>query len=528
VPSDTGSSRGDTPKKHVQVALQTLARVVQMLYFESTYTCLMNLSQRWQQTRQGFHPTFWVANVLELFERFAFYGSKAVLTVFLANKVGLADEAGTLAGLFSGVIYSLPIVAGVFVDKYGFKKTLIACFFIFCVGYFLIGLGGMAWGATIVQQVGAKPYMIAFLLLTAVGGSLIKPCIVGTVARTSTDDSRALGFSIYYTLVNIGGAIGPMIAMTVRENIGIEFVLVMSSITSGLLLLGTMLFFNEPQAAADESEKRTFTKVFADMILVFGNLKFILFLVIFSGFWIMFWQIFYLLPFYTTDVLKYDRFEVIETVDAWGVIIFTIPMTALVKKWKPFTAMTIGFLIASVAWIFVGASTTILLTVIGIAIYALGEATQAPRFYEYVSSLAPKDQIGTFMGFAFLPVAIGSFSAGKVADVLRLGYMNTNPSMMWYVVSGIGFGAVALMILYDRLNPWIDRAEQQLGRVLPVILFALYGLAAYRYDYWALVGLLVASAAISFLYSPAERNRSFMAYSILSIFLHALFFFVIL
>jgi hypothetical protein len=181
-----------------------------------------------------------------------------------------------------------------------------------------------------------------------------------------------------------------------------------------------------------------------------------------------------------------------------------------------------------VAWIFVGASTTILLTVIGIAIYAMGEATQAPRFYEYVSSLAPKDQIGTFMGFAFLPVAIGSFSAGKVADVLRLGYMNTDPSMMWYVVSGIGFGSVALMIIYDRLNPWIDSLERKLGSVLPIILFAVYGLGVYRYDFWLLLGLLVVSGFVSLLYSPAERNRSFMAFSILSIFLHALLFLVIL
>ena len=106
----------------------------------------MNLNQRWQKLRHDFHSTFWVANTLELFERFAFYGSKAVLTVFLADKVGLREEAGTLAGLFSGLIYSLPIVAGVFVDRYGFRKTLMACFFIFCLGYFLIGLGGMAWG----------------------------------------------------------------------------------------------------------------------------------------------------------------------------------------------------------------------------------------------------------------------------------------------------------------------------------------------------------------------------------------------
>src|SRR5687767_474266 len=104
-----------------------------------------------KQLRSGFSSTFWIANTLELFERLAFYGAKAVLTFFLANKVGLKEEAGTLAGLFSGVIYSLPIVAGVLVDKYGFKKTLTACFAIFAIGYFLIGLAGMHYGEQIMD-----------------------------------------------------------------------------------------------------------------------------------------------------------------------------------------------------------------------------------------------------------------------------------------------------------------------------------------------------------------------------------------
>src|SRR5688500_18257060 len=109
----------------------------------------MGLAHRLAEVRSGFSPAFWIANTFELFERFAFYGSKAVLTVFLANKVGLKEEAGTLAGLFSGVIFFLPIVAGVLVDKYGFKKTLMACFAIFTVGYFLIGLAGLEFGETL-------------------------------------------------------------------------------------------------------------------------------------------------------------------------------------------------------------------------------------------------------------------------------------------------------------------------------------------------------------------------------------------
>lgn len=410
----------------------------------------MTFSERIQEIRTGFIPTFWIANTLELFERLAYYGAKAVLTIFLATKVGLEKEAGFLAGLFNAVLYSLPIVAGVFVDKYGFKKTLMTCFAVFCVGYFLIGLAGMEYSQGIMAVIGKKTYVIAVLLLTAVGGSLIKPCIVGTVAKTSKPDAQALGFSIYYTLVNLGGAIGPIIAMNVREDLGIEFVLMMSSITSLLLFFGTWIFFKEPPET-EPVEKKTFAKVFSDMLLVFTNLKFMSFLLIFSGFWMMFWQIFYSFPFYVTEVLHFEKFELLETVDAWCIIILTIPVTAFVSKWKPVIAIIVGFTIASLSWIIIGVGGTVLAAIVGVGIFALGEAIQAPRFYEYVSSLAPKDQVGTFMGFAFLPVAIGSFSAGIIADWLRVSYLNTEPSMMWYTLAAIGIVSTLLMIIYNKI-----------------------------------------------------------------------------
>ncbi len=409
----------------------------------------MTFSDRIDEIRNGFSPTFWIANTLELFERLAFYGSKAVLAYFLATKVGLKDEAATLTGWFSTVIYSLPIVAGVFVDRYGFRKTLMTCFAIFAIGYFCIGLAGMEYGASLTQAIGMRNYVIIVLMLTAVGGSLIKPCIVGTVAKTSKPDTKALGFSIYYTLVNFGGAIGPMLALTIRKDWGIEYVLVMSSVTSALLFFGTLFFFKEPGVEVGSEDKRTFGKVFQDMLLVFKNFKFMSFLIIFSGFWLMFWQIFYLLPFYATDVLHFENFELLETVDAWGIIVLTVPMAALVKKWKPISAMTLGFVLASLSWLIIGALGTVTSVIIGVFFYAIGEAIQAPRFYEYVASLAPKNQVGTFMGFAFLPVAIGSLTAGYLADWLRITYLESNPAMMWYSVAGIGVVSTVLMIFYN-------------------------------------------------------------------------------
>lgn len=415
----------------------------------------MNFAERIRVMRKGFNKTFWVANILELFERLAFYGSKAVLVVYLAQKVGLEAEAGTLAGLYSAVLYSLPIVAGVFVDKYGFRRTLMTCFAVFTIGYFLIGLAGFEFGNAIVSSVGTKTYMITVLMLTAVGGSLIKPCIVGTVKKTTTGDTSELGFSIYYMLVNIGGAIGPIIASEVRGGLGIEYVLMMSSLTSLLLLIGTTIFFKEPETGI-RSEGKSLGKVFADMALVFKNLRFISFLVIFSGFWIMFWQIFYSFPFYVTEVLHFERFELLETVDAWTIILLSVPLTAFAKKLKPITAMTIGFFLATFCWIIIGLSPTVTAAILGVALFAVGEALQAPRFYDYVGNLAPKDQVGTFMGFAFLPVAIGSFLAGTIADWLRDNYLYTLPDggihydpVMWYIMAGIGFGSTGLMILYN-------------------------------------------------------------------------------
>lgn len=417
----------------------------------------MNLRERTGILLNGFTQTFWVANTLELFERLAYYGSKAVLAVFIADKVGLESEAGFLAGLFNTFLYSLPIIAGVFVDKYGFKRTLMACFAIFCIGYFLIGAAGMGW--SFVEVVGKKNYLIFALIFTAIGGSLIKPCVVGTVAVTSKPDARALGFSIYYTLVNFGGAIGPILAYYIRTDLGIEFVLIMSSITSFLLFFGAWLFYKEP-AETELKEKKTFAKVLSDMMLVFRNLKFMAFLLIFSGFWMMFWQIYYSFPFYVKDVLHYEAFEFLETVDAWSIILLTIPITALVKKWKPITAMIVGFAIASLSWIIIGAGGTTMAAIIGMAVFAIGEATQAPRFYEYVSSIAPKDQVGTFMGIAFLPIAIGSFTAGIIADWLRSSYLETNPAMMWYTLSGIGLTSTALLIVYNFIVSKNDSSMQ--------------------------------------------------------------------
>jgi POT family proton-dependent oligopeptide transporter len=410
-----------------------------------------------EKLRTGYDRSFWVANTLELFERLAYYGSKAILAVFVAEQVGLGPRQATflVGSVFNGALYFLPVLAGPVVDRFGFKKSLLACFSIFCVGYFLIGLAGLPAGKPLLDALGPQTYMILALMVTAIGGSLIKPSIVGTVARTTTKDSRALGYSIYYTLVNLGGAIGPNLMLFVRKNVGISYVLMVSSATTFLLTVATLLFFNEPARPADAPPPKSMARVLADMLLVFRNLKFMAFLVIFSGFWVMFWHIFYALPFYVRDVLHYGDFERIETVDAWTIIVATVPMAALARKLPPLGAMTLGFALATACWLIMGTFPTLPMTVAALMLFAVGEAIQAPRYYEYVAELAPKAQVGTYMGFAFLPIAIGTFISGIMSGRLVSHYIQGPgkgaPQQMWYVVGAVGVASTALMVLYDRL-----------------------------------------------------------------------------
>ena len=190
----------------------------------------MDILASLKKVRNDFHPTFWVANGMELFERLAYYGQQIVFMIYMRNRLGFTEaEAGQLSGMFGGLIYLLPILGGTLADKWGFRRAFNIAFSVLALGYFLIGSMGMSAFSGIYG--GAPQYwlMMAFLILTAFGGSFIKPSVLGTVAVTSKPETKSLGYAIYYWLVNVGAMIGPTIAYFVRDSFGNEFVYLVSS-----------------------------------------------------------------------------------------------------------------------------------------------------------------------------------------------------------------------------------------------------------------------------------------------------------
>src|SRR5258708_16906817 len=167
----------------------------------------LTLSERFDEIRTGFERPFWVANISEIFERLSYYGAFASLALYLQEKLNFSTEqTGTLTGLFGGMVWFLAIFGGAAADRLGFRRALSMAYLILAAAYFLIGSIGASWLAPVRNAVPLGLFVGCILILPALGISLVKPCVVGTTARASKENVRSIRYSIYYPMINVGGA----------------------------------------------------------------------------------------------------------------------------------------------------------------------------------------------------------------------------------------------------------------------------------------------------------------------------------
>lgn len=412
------------------------------------------LSQRWKEIREGFARPFWVANFTELFERLAYYGPQAVLAIYLHEYLGLTTEQATwLIGYYGFVVWFMPIVGGAAADRFGFRPTLAGAFFLLALGNFLLGSLSAPWMAGLRSVLPLFALMHLLMIIPAMGPAVVKPVVVGTTARAAKEHVRTVGYSIYYTVVNVGAALGPIVASLVRTSVGVEKVFLVSAVTMLAMCIVTLLFYEEPAVASNEPRVTSIGQAFGNLVRVLGDVRFVSFLIIFSGFWVVFWQQYISLPIYVrTYVDPNANIDGLLAVEATTVILLTFVVNYATRKIAPFTAIIAGVLISSVSWLFLTLGSSVPFIVAALIVLAIGEVVQAPRYYEYMSRLAPPGQQGLFMGYAFLPIGIGYLIAGPTAGRLLhyFGEVRQQPHEMWYVISGAGVLTTLLLVAYDR------------------------------------------------------------------------------
>jgi proton-dependent oligopeptide transporter, POT family len=414
----------------------------------------MSASQRLQEIRTGFERPFWVANISEIFERLSYYGAFSSLAVYLQEKLSFSTEqTGTLTGLFGGMVWFLAIFGGAIADKLGFRRALSLAYLILAAAYFLIGSIGASWLAPIRGAVPLTLFVGCILILPALGVAMVKPCVVGTTARASSENVRSIGYSIYYTMVNIGGTAGPYVADWAHRHLGLERVFRISALGVFAMFFFVLLFFREPRKPGD-APPPSFGQVVKNFLAILWPPRFLIFLLIFTGYWIVFWQQYTSLPgFLHTYVDPKARVELILITDPAIVVCFTFLVNYVARNVPQFQAVILGTVVSSLSWLVVAFWPSVTGAVLSIVLLALGEIMQQPPYYAYISRLAPPGQQGTYMGFAFLPIGIGSLVGGWFGGQVmhRFGEVQHHPQFAWCAISAVGFATALLLWIYDRV-----------------------------------------------------------------------------
>jgi len=397
-----------------------------------------------------FPRTFWIANTSELIERLAWYGFYMVFAIYLtASKdkgaLGFSQiDKSYIMSIGTTLLYLLPIITGSIADKFGYKKILLLSFVIYMSGFLMLGK--------------ATEFSSVFILFlyVAVGGAFFKPVISATIAKTTNKETSSIGFGIYYMMVNIGSFIGPLFTSQLRENSWYSVFV----FTAGVFILNAILiffFYKEPEREVSE---KTFIQTISESITTIFNvlkdLKFLIFLLLISGFWSMYYQLFYSLPVFIdqwvdTSIL-FDKIhaispafanligtaqgtiaaEIITNIDAMYIIIFQILISTLVMKLKPLNAMISGIFIASIGIGLMFMTMNPIFLIFSMLVFAVGEMSSSPKITEYIGRIAPSDKVAMYMGTSFLPVALGSSIAGylsgsvyqQIADKISLIYVD--------------------------------------------------------------------------------------------------------
>lgn len=430
------------------------------------------MSESSQTVKVKYPSAFWTANIVELFERSAYYAVFIGITLYLTNVVGFNDIwAAWIGGVFSAGLYFLPPFAGAYADKIGFRKAIILAFSLLAVGYFSLGMFPY------------KSIVLPSLVILMFGGSFIKSIITGTVAVTTDKANRARGYSIFYAMVNIGSFFGKTFAYPIRVELGIEFVNFYSAGLCLLALISVLIFYKGVSAGGENKSPK---EILDGMMRVLKNKRLLMLILIVTGFWIIFHQLYATMPKYVIRLVgKAASPEWISNVNPFVVVCFVIIVNKLMKNISALKTMTVGMFIMPFSALCMASSPLLeniagtqisilglltahpvtIMMITGIVFQALAECFISPRYLEFFSLQAPKGEEGLYLGFSHLHSFLASLLGFGLSGYLLTAYC-PDPStltpaqmataydqsyMIWVIFAAIGLVSALALIVYGRV-----------------------------------------------------------------------------
>jgi len=484
---------------------------------------------------------------MEIFERMGWYGFYAVSTLYLTSPIaegglGLSSkDRGVIQGLSTFFLYFFPALFGTLADRYGYRLMFALSAAVMVPGYLLLHLPHSFYGFFLVY------------ILVACGHGMFKPVVLSTIVKTTNEGNGTLGFGIFYMMVNIGGLLGPLIAGIVR---GWSWDYVFYASAGWIALMGvlSLILYREPP---HERRKESLSVVLLRMVAVIGNARFfalvigmllllvlgskwwsfakastvavlwllfhlgwdlllrvrktpqrapwylqkltvgegryLLFLLLLSGFWTCENQLAMTLPEYIRDYV--DSRDLVETfsplarfasdqlgrlgidtstwskalldhgsvkpehlinLNSLGIIFLQVVISYACRKLPPLVTIISGVLLTAVSFLlFVpfGTHGTGWLVVIGVLSFSVGEMMASPKAKEYAGRIAPPDKVGLYMGYFYLCIALGNLFGGLLSGTAyeHLGKRGANrPDLLFVLIAVLAVGSALALWLYDR------------------------------------------------------------------------------
>ena len=402
--------------------------------------------------------------------------------------------------IFAGIIvigiggsFVKPCIAGTVQKTHAGRATLA-----FAIFYMTINIGSLfGRGTAFVVRNGAGVGTIsAVVAVLGLAAFLIVMLVRSTTKAERTRADIWMASAGFTALVVASGAlVWKIYQATAAERASVQaaslsYIFAVAAGASIVAFFVVLLFYREPAAATDPSKpRRSVGRILLDMVLVLGNGRFAMYLIVMTGFYFIYNQVYNVLPLYAKKVVEPSpAMDLYTAANPFVIVCFQLLISNTFGAMKPIRSMVAGTVIIAIAmlinvvpiyaaggpqaiaanWLPLG-SVFIILTV---GLIALGELFTSPRMYEYIGALAPKGQEGLFLGYANLPLALGAFLGGPVGafifnEIMAKG-ATTRPDGLLELVPAnnvLGWGILMAIGLLSAVSLWIYNRwlEKQVG-----------------------------------------------------------------
>lgn len=458
-----------------------------------------------------FSPAFWIANIAEMLERTAYYAIFVAITLYLSNILGFNDiEASLISGGFSAMLYFLPTFTGAYADRIGYRKSMIIAFSLMPIGYLFLGLlpylfeglglvhyadapqGAASLVSNLItenQYTGLREsplkwLIIPVMLILVIGGSFIRCIIRASVARETTTETRARGYSIFYMLVNIGAFSGKSIIDPLRSWIGERAYIYTNFISATLCIIALLLIIFLYHSANTAGEGKSIKETWNGLVRGLTNKRLLCIIFIATGFWMCQQQLYATMPKYVIRMAgEAAKPGWIANVNPLVVVLLVNSITKWMSRYSALTSMVVGMILVPVAALIMSTGNLLgsepilglhpitLMLILGIMLQGLCECFITPRYLEYFSLQAPKGEEGMYLGLSQMDSFFSSILGFGLSGVLLTKYCpdpslfetheawleaSANAHYIWYYFAAIGFIAATSLIVFEIVTKRID------------------------------------------------------------------------